>query len=150
MRTVLENYYDILGVSRDATPDEIRAAYRRLAKQYHPDINSDPQANERFLAIQQAYETLINPDARARYDMMLDGHPGVQHQKPFGYRGSPGGGMNQPSQGFSWSWQMPDSGIARLGFIILILIGGVLILCIFLVSFLYRAVVGDRRKRQNT
>ena len=67
----METHYDILGLSADAAPDEIRAAYRRLAKQYHPDINRDPDAGERFIAIQQAYETLIDPDARARYDLAL-------------------------------------------------------------------------------
>ncbi|WP_054848173.1 DnaJ domain-containing protein [Methanoculleus chikugoensis] len=62
----METHYEILGVSTDATSDEIRAAYRRLAKRYHPDINHDPDAGERFIAIQQAYETLIDPPDAGR------------------------------------------------------------------------------------
>lgn len=70
------DYYDILGVSRTATPEEIRRAYRRLARQYHPDVNKSPDAEERFKEINEAYEVLSDPDKRAAYDRF--GHAGVQ------------------------------------------------------------------------
>jgi curved DNA-binding protein CbpA len=62
--------YEILGVPRDAKPDEIKAAYRALALQRHPDLNGgDPSAGERFMRVQAAYEVLGNPYRRARYDL---------------------------------------------------------------------------------
>lgn len=63
------DYYKVLGVQPDATESEIRKAYRKLAKKYHPDINKDdPQAQERFQAINEANEVLSNPDKRKKYD----------------------------------------------------------------------------------
>jgi len=63
------DYYAILGVEPDASPEEIRRAYRRLARQYHPDVNNgDPEAEERFKAISQAYQVLSDPQRRAAYD----------------------------------------------------------------------------------
>ncbi|BCS90677.1 MAG: chaperone protein DnaJ [Candidatus Micrarchaeota archaeon] len=63
-----EDYYKILGVSRDATQDEIKRAYRRLALQYHPDRNKDPKAEEIFKKINEAYAVLSDPEKRAAYD----------------------------------------------------------------------------------
>ncbi|MBV6457020.1 MAG: Chaperone protein DnaJ [Fimbriimonadaceae bacterium] len=61
--------YDVLGVSRTATPDEIKSAYRKLARQYHPDVNpNDPEAEDRFKEIGAAYAVLSDPDKRARFD----------------------------------------------------------------------------------
>ncbi|OUC15547.1 MAG: molecular chaperone DnaJ [Alkalinema sp. CACIAM 70d] len=63
------NYYEILGVSRDAEGDEIKRAYRRLARQYHPDLNpGDRAAEEKFKAVNEAYEVLSDPERRAQYD----------------------------------------------------------------------------------
>lgn len=62
------DYYEILGVSRDADKEEIKRAYRRLARKYHPDVNKEPGAEDRFKEINRAYEILSEPETRARYD----------------------------------------------------------------------------------
>jgi molecular chaperone DnaJ len=62
------DYYQILGVSRDVDKDELKRAYRRLARKYHPDVNKEPGAEEKFKEINRAYEILSEPETRARYD----------------------------------------------------------------------------------
>ena len=62
------DFYDILGVARSATPEEIKRAFRQLAREHHPDVNQDPRADERFKEINEAYQVLIDPDRRALYD----------------------------------------------------------------------------------
>ena len=62
------DYYQILGVSRDVDKDELKRAYRRMARQYHPDVNKEPGAEEKFKEINRAYEVLSEPETRARYD----------------------------------------------------------------------------------
>jgi molecular chaperone DnaJ len=64
----MADYYELLGVSRDVDADTLKRAYRRLARQYHPDINKDPGAEDRFKEIGRAYEVLSDPQTRSRYD----------------------------------------------------------------------------------
>ena len=66
-----ETYYSVLGVPRDVGHEELRSAYRRLARQWHPDVCQDKNANEMFLQIQEAYQVLSNTGSRARYDAGL-------------------------------------------------------------------------------
>ncbi|MGW4848835.1 DnaJ C-terminal domain-containing protein [Nocardia brasiliensis] len=62
------DYYEILGVPRDADKDQIQQAYRKLARRYHPDVNTDPAAEDRFKEVSEAYEVLSDPATRSRYD----------------------------------------------------------------------------------
>jgi len=63
-----KDYYEVLGVSRDASPEEIKRAYRKLALKYHPDRNKSKEAEERFKEISEAYAVLSDPEKRAHYD----------------------------------------------------------------------------------
>jgi molecular chaperone DnaJ len=87
-----KDYYGILGVRRDASPDEIKRAYRRLAREYHPDVNADPVAQEKFKDINAAYEVLSDPARREIVD--LGGDP----LAPAG--AGPGAGAGSPFVGF--------------------------------------------------
>ena len=62
------DFYEILGVPRTATQDEIQRAYRKLAREHHPDVNKDPGAEDRFKEISEAYDVLSDPQTRRRYD----------------------------------------------------------------------------------
>lgn len=85
------DYYEVLGVPRGASEQEIKKAYRRLARQYHPDVNKDdPQAEEKFKEINEAYRVLSDPEARARYDQF--GHAAFE-QAGAGGGGDPFGGF---------------------------------------------------------
>ena len=78
-------YYDRLGVSKDASQDEIKRAYRKMSKKYHPDINKEPGAEEKYKEVQEAYETLSEDQKRAAYDQYgPDGANGFGGQGGFG------------------------------------------------------------------
>ena len=95
-----KNYYDILGVKKDASDAEIKKKYRKLVRQYHPDVSDDPDADNKIAEINNAYETLRDKDKRAEYDAMLD--------NPFAGAGAAGGfggfgGQSAGGQGgFRW------------------------------------------------
>ena len=80
--------YDVLGVPRSASAEEIRAAYRRLARRYHPDVSQEPDAAERFAELTRAYEVLSDQDARTRYDRF--GHAGIAGGGPGAHAGPAG------------------------------------------------------------
>lgn len=79
------DYYEVLGVSRQADKNTIRKAYRKLAREYHPDVNDSPDAEERFKEINEAYEVLSSEQKRAAYDRF--GHAGVQGAGGMGGQG---------------------------------------------------------------
>ena len=87
------DYYEVLGVQKNATADELKKAYRKLALKYHPDRNpGDKEAEEKFKEAAEAYDVLSNPDKRARYDQF--GHAMGQDMGGFGGFGGFGGGIN--------------------------------------------------------
>src|SRR5262245_47132416 len=88
------DYYEILGVKRDASEDEIKKAYRKLAREYHPDRNpGDKQAEVRFKEVQEAYDVLSDKDKRTNFDRFGTAEPGG---------GFPGGRGGRGPQGFNW------------------------------------------------
>ena len=73
------DYYEVLGIPKSSTDEEIKKAYRKLAKQYHPDLNpDDKEAEAKFKEVNEAYEVLSDKDKKARYDQF--GHAGVDPQ----------------------------------------------------------------------
>lgn len=111
-----KDYYDILGISEDASQDDIKKAYRKLAKKYHPDINKgDKQAEERFKEISEAHGVLSDPKKREQYDQMrkYGAHFGGGGGSPFGQGGFEGfGGFGRTGGG---GFRTEDFGFGSLG-----------------------------------
>ena len=94
-----KDYYKVLGLEKNATPEQIKKAYRKLARQHHPDVNpNDKDAEQKFKEINEANEVLSDPEKRKKYDQF-----GADWQR---YQQQPGGGTGrggQPGGGFDWS-----------------------------------------------
>ncbi|ROQ89602.1 DnaJ C-terminal domain-containing protein [Desulfosoma caldarium] len=104
MAVKFRDYYEILGVSRKASQEEIQRAYRKLARKYHPDVNKEAGAEEKFKEINEAYEVLKDPEKRAKYDQLGSHWRAGQDFRPppgwdvhFDFEGGPG------QQEFFWS-----------------------------------------------
>jgi curved DNA-binding protein len=95
-----KDYYEIMGVARDAPAEDIKRAYRRLARKYHPDVSKEKDAEARFKEIGEAYEVLRDPEKRAAYDQLGRRPQGEEFRPPpdwhFEFEGDPGaaGGMH--------------------------------------------------------
>ena len=97
-----QGFYQILGVPRNASQDEIQRAYRKLARQYHPDVNHDPGAEDRFKDISEAYNVLSDPQTRRRYDAFgADFRQVPEDVDPDTWRRSRAGPAREPVPGTS-------------------------------------------------
>jgi curved DNA-binding protein len=102
MAVQFRDYYETLGVPKTATENEIRSAFRKLARQYHPDVAKDKKAaEEKFKQINEAYEVLGDPEKRKKYDQLGENwnQPGGGFQPPPQWGGQPGGGFQRYSGG---------------------------------------------------
>lgn len=116
MATSGKNYYETLGVAKNATQDEISRAFKQKARKMHPDVNHAPNAKEQFQELNEAYEVLSNPDKRRQYDNPspfsgFGGRPGAGTTRQwtdengnmhFEFNGNGGGGFSQFSDFFNW------------------------------------------------
>jgi curved DNA-binding protein len=109
-----KDYYEIMGVARDANQDAIKRAYRKLARKYHPDVSKEKDAEEKFKELQEAHEVLKDPEKRAAYDQLgadwrqgqdfrppPDWGKGFEFSRGAGGRGARGAGMGEFSDFFS-------------------------------------------------
>ena len=104
------DYYKILGVDKNIPQKDVRAAYRKRAKQFHPDLHpNDPKAKAKFQALNEAYEVISDPDKRAKYDQYgeqwknADAFGGFGGAGGAGGSGSYGGAGGNPFEGFDFS-----------------------------------------------
>ena len=96
-----KDYYKILGVARGASADDIKKAYRKLARKYHPDVSKEANAEERFKEVAEAYETLKDPEKRAAFDQLGSHAAGQEFRPPpdWGQQFGSGGAFDQAGQG---------------------------------------------------
>src|SRR5215216_5047652 len=101
-----QDYYEILGIKRDAKPEEIKKAYRRLARKYHPDVNpGDKAAEERFKLMSEAHDVLSDPKKRSVYDRFGQYSENLADAHVRGAAGPSSGGRTSPGfdfTGFDW------------------------------------------------
>src|SRR3954470_17966359 len=99
MPVQFRDYYETLGVPKTASEDEVRSAFRKLARKYHPDVAKDKKsAEEKFKQINEAYEVLSDPEKRRKYDELGEhwNQPGAGFQPPPGWNPSGGGFQGRP------------------------------------------------------
>ncbi|MEO1205489.1 MAG: DnaJ C-terminal domain-containing protein [Pseudomonadota bacterium] len=111
-----KDYYGVLGLERSATEDDVKRAFRKLARKYHPDVNKDPGAEEKFKQVSEANEVLSDPEKRAAYDQLGQGQsPGQDFRPPpdwdagYEFSGAPSGGTHD----FSDFFEAMFSGMGR-------------------------------------
>src|ERR671938_1697728 len=108
-----EDYYQVLGVKRDAKPEEIKKAYRKMARKYHPDVNpGDKSAEERFKKLTEAHDVLSDPKKRKVYDRFGQYSDNLADAAARG-AGAPGGGRTSPGfdfEGFDWGSASSSTG----------------------------------------
>src|ERR1700761_4272921 len=110
------DFYDILGVSKDASQEDIQRAYRRLARTYHPDVNKDPAAEDRFKGISEAYDVLSDPQTRRRYDAFgPDFRQVPEDVDPETWRARAGAGRTAAGAGAGRHPGSPGGGGVRVG-----------------------------------
>lgn len=107
MAVQFRDYYETLGVSKSASEDEIRSAFRKLARKYHPDVAKDKKtAEEKFKQINEAYEVLSDPEKRQKYDQL-----GADWNQPGGFQPPPGWGTQRPGGGGFRQWDGENGGV---------------------------------------
>ena len=101
-----KDYYTIMGVPRDATPDDIKRAYRKLSRKYHPDVSKEKNAEARFKELGEAYEVLKDPEKRTAYDQL-----GANWKEGQDFRPPPGwnAGAEQAGKGAQWDFNSGDA-----------------------------------------
>src|SRR6266699_205722 len=113
MAVQFRDYYETLGVPKTASEDEIRTAFRKLARKHHPDVAKDKKAaEEKFKEINEAYEVLSDAEKRKKYDQL-----GAGWNQPGGFQPPPGWGAQQPGGGFQqWQWGGGENGGVQFEF----------------------------------
>jgi len=111
-----KDFYEILGVSKNATEQEIKSAYRKMARKHHPDVDKSEGSADKFKEISEAYQVVSDPAKRKNYDQF--GHAAFEQGNPFGGGGAgPGAGGFNPfgTGGFSYSWSQGEGGGQQQG-----------------------------------
>ena len=103
-----KDYYSVLGLERDASPAAIKSAYRKLARKFHPDVSKDPLGEEKFKELQEAYQTLKDPEKRIAYDRLGSHQAGHGFEPPPDWHAQFGGGRGAGQTSFD------EAGLAEL------------------------------------